>query len=354
MTLSTTEPLGNPGHVMTGNAITLALRVFALTATAFALLFVLNNFLIFWRGWPGILNFFAHLGVMGFEPLSKPLDGTKINLGWVQLAIYAASIAGIIIYVLRTRMQPMMTDSLRLTALAAFLIRGAFWAVLLVGVVDATISLLRVEGLLEQILDPEVARNLGRSSYRGLYVHYPLIAVGFVVGLFTRTLGFTWLALLIVAAEMIIVISRFVFSYEQAYMGDLVRFWYASLFLFASAYTLIEEGHVRVDILYTGFTERGKSWSNAIGTVILGLPVCWIVLTLGMWGKSSLINAPMLNYEVSQSGYGMYVKYLMVGFLMVYALSMLVQFMAFFLRNTAVLANEIPSQTEHNDHEQSV
>ena len=30
-------------------------------------------------------------------------------------------------------------------------------------------------------------------------------------------------------------------------MGDLVRFWYAALF-FASAYTLKEDGHVRVDV----------------------------------------------------------------------------------------------------------
>jgi len=38
-----------------------------------------------------------------------------------------------------------------------------------------------------------------------------------------------------------IVISRFIFSYEQAFMADLVRFWYGALFLFASAYTLLED-----------------------------------------------------------------------------------------------------------------
>ena len=76
----------------------------------------------------------------------------------------------------------------------------------------------------------------------GPWVHVPLIVVGFVLALFTRTLGFPWLALLIVAAELLIVISRFVFSYEQALMGDLVRYWYAALFLFASAYTLLRRG----------------------------------------------------------------------------------------------------------------
>ena len=145
---------------------------------------------------------------------------------------------------------------------------------------------------------------------------------------------------MIVVAELGVVISRFVFSYEQAFMGDLVRFWYAALFLFASSYTLINEGHVRVDILYTSFSERGKAWTNSLGSLLLGAPLCWIILTRGLWSKSTLINAPLLSFEVSQSGYGMYVKYLMAGFLLVYALSMLVQFMSYFLSSAAVLLRE--------------
>ena len=47
-----------------------------------------------------------------------------------------------------------------------------------------------------------------------------------------------------------------------------------------------------------------------------------------MWEKTSLINSPMLNFETSMSGFGMYVKYLMAAFLIVFALSMLFQFTA--------------------------
>ena len=135
-------------------------------------------------------------------------------------------------------------------------------------------------------------------------------------------------------AELQIVIARFVFSYEQAFMADLVRFWYALLFLFASAYTLIEEGHVRVDVLYAGFSsERAKAWSNVIGSLLLGIPLCWIILTrLACGGKTNMINGPMLNYEVSQSGFGMYVKYLMASFLAIfYAVSMMIQFAGYML-----------------------
>ena len=314
-----------------------ALRVMAYVGTAFCLFFIFNNFLIFWQGWPGVDVFLAHYGLLGLEPLKVPLQGTRLSLGWLQFLTYSGSILASIAYVMKTPSRSMLDDAQTHACLAAYIIRGAFWTILIIGIVDMTMSFLRLEGFIEQIFGLKVSNDLGRASYRGIYVHYPLIVVGFITGAFTRSLGFTWLALLIVLAELLIVIARFVFSYEQAFMGDLVRFWYAGLFLFASAYTLIEEGHVRVDILYTGFSARGKALSNTFGSLVLGIPVCWIILIYGMWGKSNLINAPLLSFEITQNGYGMFVKYLMAGFLMIYAVSMMVQFIGYFLSNASVL-----------------
>ncbi len=312
------------------------LRAAALAVAGFAIAFSINNYLIHWRGWPGIENLFAHLGWSGGE--APPLDGAAARLGWTQLLLYAAAL--LIAIAFASRKRSLADDAAVLAGFAAYIVRAAFWGVLLVGLADMTISFLRVEGILADVVGQEAAKDLGRSQYRGDFVHYPLIGVALAIAFFSRSLGFTWLALLIVLAEFQIVLARFIFSYEQAFMGDLVRFWYAALFLFASAYTLIEEGHVRVDILYAGFSARGKALSNVAGSVLLGVPLCWIILTSGMWDKSNLINAPLLSYEVSQSGYGMYVKYLMAGFLLVYALSMLMQFLGYALRNAAVLAGE--------------
>lgn len=301
------------------------LRAFALSMAAVGLLFPFNNYLIFWRGWPGI---------------GPALDGNVVALSWLQLGFYGAAIAAVFVFVIRSAGRPLTADAETLTRIAAFIARAAFWAVLLIGLADMVISFLRVEGLLGAVFGAELAESLGRSRFRGDYVHYPLMGVSVIIAAFSRSIGFAWLALLIVLAELQIVIARFVFSYEQAFMGDLVRFWYAGLFLFASAYTLLHEGHVRVDVLYTAFSARGKAWSNAIGSMLLGVPMCWIVLTRGMWDRTNLINAPLLSYEVTQSGYGMYVKYLMAGFLLIYAVSMLVQFLSQFLTSAAVLLDE--------------
>lgn len=328
--------------------LALGLRAISYSVMAFCLLFIINNFLIFWQGWPGVDLFLAHYGLLGMAPLKAPLEGSRLTLGWVQFLVYSCSIALSIGFVSVTRSRSMLADSKVMSLLAAYIVRSAFWAILLIGIVDITISFMRIEGFTELVFGKELSTQLGRSSFRGAYVHYPLVALGLMIGLRTRSLGFIWLAFLIVLAELLIVIARFVFSYEQAFMGDLVRFWYAGLFLFSSAYTLIEEGHVRVDILYTNFSTRGKAWTNTIGSLILGIPICWIILIFGMWGKSNLINAPLISYEVTQNGYGMYVKYLMAGFLMIYAVSMMVQFIGYFLSNASILLGHCPPRSDQD------
>ena len=74
-----------------------------------------------------------------------------------------------------------------------------------------------------------------------------------------------------------------------------------------------------MDVFYTRFTERGKAWTNAVGSMLLGIPLCWIILTTGLWSRRSTLANPLLTFEISQSGYGMYMKYLMAGLLIVFA-----------------------------------
>ena len=74
---------------------------------------------------------------------------------------------------------------------------------------------------------------------------------------------------------------------------------------------------------------------NAIGCMLLGILFCWVVLYLGLASKSSVINAPIISFEASQSGFGMYVKYLMAAFLGVFAVTMMVQFCGYLLESVA-------------------
>lgn len=302
-----------------------AARVLALGIVGLATVFILDAFLTLGRGLPG--------GV-------SPFRGDATFAGWVQFALYPAVLVAILVHVLRAPHGSLVPDARRLSHLAAYVIRAAFWAVLIVGVVDIVISFLRVEEMLSLWFTDDTVKRIGIPSWRGSNIHVPLIILGIAIGTFSRAPGFTWLAFLVVTAEFGIVLARFIFSYEQTFMGDLVRFWYAALFLFASAETLVQDGHVRVDVLYAEFSPRRKAWANCLGSLILGFPLCISVLVLGLADKASIIASPILSFETTQSGFGLYVKYMMAGFLGIFAYSMLVQFAAYFLNSAATLLGE--------------
>lgn len=222
-----------------------------------------------------------------------------------------------------------------------YFIRSCFWSVLLIGSIDVVIAFMRVEEVSNMLFDDYLVRALKKPSFVCTFIHIPLVFVSFVIGYFSKTLGFTWLALMIVCAELFIVITRFVFSYEQSFMGDLVRYWYAALFLFASAYTLFEDGHVRVDVFYTNLKSKTKSIVNAAGSILLGISTCIAILLVGFNGKQSIINSPILNFEITQTGsIGMFVKYQLAAFLGVFAISMLIQFISYYFSSLSKM-NEL-------------
>ncbi|MBB96327.1 MAG: permease [Rhodobacteraceae bacterium] len=318
------QPFGQPAPVV---------RFFGWGTLFVLAAFLINNILVSWLDFPGIGSIVAG----GADPRA-----------FVVVALYLVALAGAVVYVWYTGNTALRWDARAITAFNAYLIRGCFFAVLFVGLADAAVAFLRIESLFGTFLPEDTAREFNRVQFLAPTIHGPLILAGFIVAIFSRTLGFQWLALMIVAAELLIVISRFVFSYEQALMGDLVRYWYAALFLFASAYTLLEEGHVRVDVLYAGFSRPTKGKVNAFGAIMFGMVTCWCVLIMGMGSPQAIINAPVRNFEISQaSTAGMYVKYQMAAFLGIFAVTMLIQFVAYLFEAVADRRGE----PGHKDHD---
>ena len=314
------------------NNLSILIRIFGYSILAITFVFLINNVLTVWFDWPGIKQLYSNYGLFGFKKLSKPLEGSVLTFAFVQLFFYLVSLVIVIFYVFKSIKQTLESDAEILTKFTAYIIRSSFWAVLIVGAADLLVSFMIVEKLIEPIFNEEIKYKLINPNFRITFIHFPLILISFVIGYFTRTVGFIWLAVLVVGSEFSIVLSRFIFEYEQAFQGDLVRFWYSALYLFASAYALMHEGHVRVDVLYTGFSERKKAWTNSMGSLLLGIPLCLIVLFLGMGGKASIINGPVISFEITQQGSnGLYLLYLMAIYLAVFAVTMLIQFTSYFM-----------------------
>ncbi len=328
------------------------LRIVSYSVLAFTLAFLINNVLTVWVDWPGVKKIFSHYELFGFK--QKALQGSELNYGYLQIGIYLICIAGVILYVFKTYSQTLEHDSEILSKFSAYLVRSSFWAVFLVGVADFIISFMVVERLWEAIFSPEVKAFMVKAPERITFIHFPIILGSFIIGYFTKSVGFIWLAVLVVLSEFVIVLSRFIFSYEQAFQGDLVRFWYAALYLFASAYALIHEGHVRVDVLYSSFSQRKKAWTNSIGSAILGVPLCLIVIFYGLNGKASIINGPVVAFEVTQQGSnGLYLLYLMAVYLAVFAVTMLLQFTSYFMSSSHKLLQDEEEMNISNVHKEN-
>ena len=283
--------------------------------------FLINNYLTFAGDWPGAFT----------------LDQSINIYSLIQILLYIFAILAPLVFVFKNKHLSNLILADDLEKINDFIIRFGFWSVFIIGIVDAVISFLIIEGFLEFLLGKSWSIKFSNNTFRAPYVHFPLLFISLFIAYYFKSLNFYWLAFLVVIAEFQIVILRFVFSYEQTLMSDLVRFWYGSLFLFGSYYTLIKDGHVRVDVLYTNFSEKNKARVNLFGSLILGIPLCLTIFFLGMYCKQCVLNQPIMNFETSQSTQGMNIKYLMAGFLIIFALTMLIQFIIYSLRSLEVI-----------------
>ncbi len=124
--------------------------------------------------WPGALSLFDGGGVLAV----------------IEAASYALGIALALWIVARDRTVPLRADAAKISDFNMFLVRACFFVVLFVGLGDAIISALRVENVLDVIVGEQLNRDLGRSQFRGPWVHVPLMILGVVAAFFVRTLGF--------------------------------------------------------------------------------------------------------------------------------------------------------------------
>jgi len=66
-----------------------------------------------------------------------------------------------------------------------------------------------------------------------------------------------------------------------------------------------------------------------------------VIILLCFYGKQSIVNSPVANFEVTQQGsVGMFIKYHMAVFLAIFGITMLIQFISYFFESIADYKNE--------------
>lgn len=92
---------------------------------------------------------------------------------------------------------------------------------------------------------------------------------------FSDLLGRTiaWLTLLMVFVTCGVVAARYVFNFGSIGLQESVMYMHGMVFMLGIAFTLKEQGHVRVDVLYAKLPARTQTLIDIAGHFVFLLPV---------------------------------------------------------------------------------
>ena len=91
--------------------------------------------------------------------------------------------------------------------------------------------------------------------------------------------GVAWVTALLVVIIFIDVIMRYTLNTSFVFVQELEWHLFGFIFLIGAGYTLLHDGHVRVDIIYQRLGSRGRAWVNFIGVLLFLIPGCWMVIS---------------------------------------------------------------------------
>lgn len=131
------------------------------------------------------------------------------------------------------------------------------------------------------------------------------------------------------------VIARYFFKSSSIGMQELEWHLFASMFLTGIAYTLKEEGHVRVDVLYEKFSPKKQAWVNVLGCLFLLFPFSGLI----MWfGYDFALEAFNLG-EMSGDPGGLTHRWIIKSMIPISALMLTISGLGFLLKNILCIRN---------------
>ena len=87
-----------------------------------------------------------------------------------------------------------------------------------------------------------------------------------------------WLTLVMVVVTCAVVTARYLFNFGSIGLQESVMYMHGAVFMLGIAFTLKEQGHVRVDVLYEKFPPRVKVCIDIAGHLLFLIPFSIFVL----------------------------------------------------------------------------
>jgi TRAP-type mannitol/chloroaromatic compound transport system permease small subunit len=153
-----------------------------------------------------------------------------------------------------------------------------------------------------------------------------------------RVMG--WLTVLMVLNVFLVVVMRYVFSAGYVWMQELYVWTHAGIFLAGAGYTLLHDGHVRIDLIYRDASPRYKAWVNIFGSVFLAAPLLYM-LFVKSW---PIVQRSWAIAESSGEAGGLPALYILKSMILVFCILMGLQVALLIARSllTLITGEQVP------------
>ena len=91
-----------------------------------------------------------------------------------------------------------------------------------------------------------------------------------------------WLILIATLVSAVNALVRKIFNTSSNAFLEIQWYFFAASFLLASAYTLLNNDHVKIDVIYSKFSRRTQIQIDIFGFLVFLLPMCTAVLWFGV------------------------------------------------------------------------
>lgn len=154
-------------------------------------------------------------------------------------------------------------------------------------------------------------------------------------------LSVRWFVLLMVLIQFSIVIMRYTLGYSSIAVNESVLYLHAAVFMLGAGYTLLVDGHVRVDIFYAKATQKTQAKIDLFGHLALLIPAMLAIL---YWSWPSVYNAWKIKEGAISVG-GIPAAWVMKLLIPSFCILLLIQSLACLLHKILLLLEkEKPSQ----------
>ncbi len=162
-----------------------------------------------------------------------------------------------------------------------------------------------------------------------------LASLARIIDLVNERVGRTiaWAALAMVLVQFTVVVMRYVFGLGSILMQESVIYLHAILFMIGSGYTLLHNGHVRLDIFYRDASIRTKALVDLWGSIGLLIPVTVLI----WWFSWPYVAGSWEVLEGSRETSGIHAVFLLKTVILVFAALMFVQGISLAARSVLTL-----------------